>query len=113
MITKKTYYRVPKFLEKEHCFLADLPCGVWCTDILKTDILKMEDVKKMDFEKIIHDNQCKCITGTLIDDSLKYCLLFTYLDGIHYGDDFESRYEEITWERIIEECDPVEAIACE
>lgn len=108
MIKKKTYYRVPKLLEKEYCFLADLPCGVWCTDTLK-----MEDIKKMDFKRIEHDNQCKCITGTLIDESLKNCLFFTYLDGIHYGDDFEGRYEEITWERIMEECDPVEVIMCE
>ena len=47
MMTKKTYYRVPKLLEKEYCFLADLPCGVWCTDTLKWKILRRWILKRL------------------------------------------------------------------
>ena len=109
MITTKTVYRVPNLFEKSHCFLSDLLCGLWCTNTLT-----MEDIKQMDFYKETqYNDQCNDISGKLIDDSLKDCLFFTFLDKIHYGDDFESKYIEITWDELIAECEKVEMITCE
>lgn len=55
---------------------------------------------------------CTQITGKIIDDSIKNYCNFVYLDEANY-DHKDGKFVEITWDELMEECDPVEVIACE
>lgn len=74
--------------------------------ILKNGILEV--IISMKWEKAY--KLCTQITGKIIDDSVKNCCIFVYLDGTNYDKD---EYIEVTWDELMEECEPVEVIVCE
>lgn len=106
MITKKTYYRVPNTFEEPYSFLSDLPCGAWCTDKFN-----MQEVEKMNFyNEVMHNDKFECITGKIIDESIKNCCIFIFHDEPNFGKD---EYIQVTWDEIMEECEPVDVVVCE
>lgn len=105
-ITEKKYYKVPDIFEKSDSFLSDLPCGVWCTDKLN-----MQEVEKMNFyNEVMNNDKFKCISGKIIDESINDCCIFIFHDEPNFGKD---ECIEVTWDELMEECEPVEVIVCE
>lgn len=53
---------------------------------------------------------CTQITGKIIDESVKNCCIFVYLDGANYD---KEEYRQVTWDELMKECTPVEVIVYE
>ena len=98
MIKNKTIYKVPDNSNK----LFDEIIGVWCTD--------NKECKNMDFEEA--RKHSKCISGRIIDKSIKDCLIFTFLDAVNHGLK-KDKFIEIKYEELIVECDTIEIVICE
>lgn len=104
-ITEKKYYRVSEkfsFTDKDYIGLLDIPFGIWVTTH------SFEVISSMKWEKAY--KLCTHITGKIIDDSVKNCCIFVYLDGTNYD---KEEYRQVTWDELMEECEPVEVIVCE
>ena len=67
MITAKTLYKVPKCNGKSS--LSYFSVGIWCTENIECENMTLE-------EAIINS---KCISGHIIDESIKNLLIFMYL----------------------------------
>ena len=52
------------------------------------------------------------IDGKIIDESVKNCCIFVYLDEANY-DYKDGKFVEVTWDELMKECTPVEVIVCE
>lgn len=100
VITTKTLYRLPNCLESFEG-IASIPFGVWCTTNQNVKNMTMEEARK-----ISH-----CISGRLIDESIRDCLIFAFLDEANYGYE-KDKFVEITFEELIAECEPIEVITC-
>lgn len=103
MITTKTLYRVPDVFENFDKLddISQIPSGVWCTE--------NKDIRNMGMEESWkHSN---CLNGQIIDESIKNCLIFAFLDSVHYGYD-ENKFIEISFENLIKNCKPIELVAC-
>lgn len=50
------------------------------------------------------------IDGKIIDESVKDCCIFVYLDGANYD---KEEYRQVTWDELMKECTPVEVIVYE
>ena len=73
MIKKKKLYRVydyDELLDKNIDFLN----SIWCTDNFECRNMDMKDAKK----------NSECISGSIIDESIKDCLIFTFFDVVNY-----------------------------
>lgn len=93
-ITEKKYYRVSEkfsFTDKDYIGLLDIPFGIWVTTH------SFEVIISMKWEKAY--KLCTQITGKIIDDSVKNCCIFVYLDGTNYDKD---EYIEVTWDELME-----------
>ncbi len=73
MIKTKKLHRVMDYgelLDKNIDFLH----GIWCTDNFECRNMDMKDAKK----------NSECISGSIIDESIKDCLIFTFFDAVNY-----------------------------
>lgn len=104
MITTKTVYRVPDVFENFNKLddISQIPSGVWCTE--------NEDVKNMSMEESW--KYSNCLNGQIIDDSIKNCLIFAFLDSVNYGTD-DDEFIEISFEDLIKDCKPIKFVTCE
>lgn len=104
MLTTKTLYRVPDIFENFEKLddISQIVFGVWCTE--------NENVKNMSMEEA-----WKCsnrLNGQVIDESIKNCLIFAFLDSANYTYDYD-KFIEISFEDLIKDCTPIELVAYE
>lgn len=97
MITTKTLYRVPNSAIK-----CDLIIGFW--------ISENPEIRNMGINEAFEN--AKCIDETIIDESIKNCIIFTFYDAVNYGLE-EDEFREFTFDELIAECEKVEMITCE
>lgn len=75
--------------------------GIWCTDNFECRNMNMKDALK----------NSKCISGRIIDESIKDCLIFTFFDAVNYPVK-EDEFVEISYENLLEWCEKVEMVCC-
>ena len=56
-------------------------------------------------------SKSKCISGSIIDESIKECLIFTFFDKVNYPVKKDT-FVEISYEDLLEYCEEVEMIYC-
>lgn len=100
MIKTNTVYKVPDILDDFGLF--STPVGIWCTDNFGCEKMSIKDAM----------NHSKCINGNIVDESIKKCLIFTFLDAINY-DLKKDKFVKIEYEELITQCKQIEMIACE
>ena len=101
MITRKTVYRVPNILETFEG-ACGTPMGVQCTDNPNCENMSIEDAQ----------NNSICLSGNIFDESIKDCLIFTFLDAINYGLE-KDKLVRIEYEELVAECKKIEMIVYE
>ena len=106
-IKEKKYYRVGETFSntnKDYNGLLDVPFGIWITTH------SFEVISSMKWEKAY--KLCTPIDGKIIDESVKDCSIFVYLDEANY--DYKGgKFVEVTWDELMKECTHVEVIVYE
>lgn len=106
-ITEKKYYRVGETFsntDKDYNGLLNIPFGIWITTH------SFEVISSMKWEKAY--KLSTPIDGKIIDESVKNCCIFVYLDEANY-DYKDGKFVEVTWDELMKECTPVEVIVYE
>lgn len=101
MIKTKKLYQVMDYgelLDKNIDFMS----GIWCTDNFECRNMGMEDAKK----------NSGCISGSIIDESIKGCLIFTFFDSVNYSVDKDT-FIEISYENLLEWCEKINMVSFE
>lgn len=91
MIKTKKIYQVMDYgelLDKNIDFMS----GIWCTDNFECRNMSMKDAKK----------NSECISGCIIDETIKECLIFTFFDPVNYSVDKDT-FIEIPYEDLLED----------
>ncbi|MCM1044454.1 MAG: hypothetical protein NC417_02990 [Candidatus Gastranaerophilales bacterium] len=101
MIKTKTLYRVPNMFETFEG-VCGTPTGVWCTDNLDCQNMSIEDAQ----------NNSVCLSGNVINESIKDQLIFTFLDTVNYSL-AKDKFMKIEYEELIAECKSIEMVVCE
>lgn len=101
MITRKKVYEVPDILESDK-ELFSTPVGIWCTSNPNCENISIKDAQ----------SNSVCLSGNVFDESIKDCLIFTFLDAINYGLE-KDKFIKIEHEELITECKQIEMIICE
>lgn len=99
MIKEKKMYRVydeDKLYRKKQI---DFLHGIWCTDNFECKNMSMEDAI----------SNSKCISGSIIDESIKDCLIFTFFDPVNYSVKKDTLIE-ISYEELLEYCDEMKMV---
>ena len=99
MLKKKKLYRVydeDKLYRKKQ---VDFLHGIWCTNDFECRNMSMKDAFK----------NSKCISGRIIDESIKDCLIFTFFDAVNYPVK-EDEFVEISYEELLEWCEKINMI---
>ena len=78
------------------------PMGVWCIDNPNCENMSIEDAQ----------NNSICLSGNIFDESIKNCLIFTFLDAINYELE-KDQFIKIEYEELVAECKQIEMIFCE
>lgn len=99
MLKSKKVYRVFNNNELWSKKQVDFLHGIMCTDNFDCRNMSMED----SFSK------SKCISGSIVDESIKDCLIFTYFDRVNYPVE-ENTFVEISYEDLLGYCEEVEMI---
>ena len=73
--------------------------GIWCTNDFECRNMSMKDAFK----------NSKCISGRIIDESIKDCLIFTFFDAVNYPVK-EDEFVEISYEELLEWCEKINMI---
>lgn len=73
--------------------------GIWCTDNFECRNMSMKEA---------FDNS-KYISGCVIDESIKNCLIFTFFDPVNYSVDRDT-FVEISYENLMEWCEKIEVV---
>lgn len=99
MLVNKKLYRVSNYgegIERVNDFINSIRCtdNFDCRNMSKNDAYENSD----------------CISGRIIDESIKECLIFTFLDAVNYGVE-EDKFIELSFEELLEFCEEVEAIS--
>ena len=104
-ITEKQFYKVGNTFsntDKDYNGLLNIPFGIWVT------AQSFEAISSMKWEKA-HKLSIP-IDGKIIDESVKNCCIFVYLDEANYS---KEEYIQVTWDELMEECEPVKVIVYE
>ena len=99
MFKKEKMYRVydeDKLYRKKQ---VDFLHGIWCTNDFECRNMSMKDAFK----------NSKCISGRIIDESIKDCLIFTFFDAVNYPVK-EDEFVEISYEELLELCEKINMI---
>lgn len=100
MLEKKKLYRVydeDKLYRKKQI---DFLHGIWCIDNFECRNMGMMDAF----------NNSECISGCVIDESIKGCLAFTFFDPINYSVDKDT-FIEIPYEDLLEYCEKIKVVS--
>lgn len=73
--------------------------GIWCTDNFECRNMSMKEA---------FDNS-KYISGCVIDESIKECLIFTFFDSVNYSVDKDT-FIEISYENLLEWCEKINMV---
>lgn len=99
MLEKKKVYRVYEnhelWNEKEIDFLH----GIWCTDNFEYRNMNIQDLLE----------KSECISGCIIDKTIKNCLIFTVFDSVNYPIK-EDEIVEISYDDLLKYCEEIEMI---
>ena len=101
MIKKKKLYRVYDYDELLDKKKIDFLNNIWCTDNFECRNMSMKDALK----------NSECISGSIIDESIKDCLIFTFFDVVNYPVK-EDTFIEISYEDLMEWCEEIEMVCC-
>lgn len=101
MITRKILFEVPDILESNK-ELFSTPVGIWCTNNPDCENMSIKDAQ----------SNSVCLSGNVFNESIKGCLIFTFLDAVNYGLE-KDKFVKIEYEELIAECIQVEMIVCE
>lgn len=96
MIKTKKIYQVMDYgelLDKN----IDFTSGIWCTDNFECRNMDMKDAF----------NNSEYISGCILDDSIKECLIFTFFDSVNYSVKKDT-FIEIPYEDLLECCKEIE-----
>lgn len=99
MIKEKELYRVygdDKLFGKKHF---DFIYGIWCTDNFECRNMSMKDAF----------SNSKCISGCIIDESIKDSLIFTFFEPVNYPVDKDT-FIEISYEDLLEWCEKINMV---
>lgn len=101
MITRKILYEVPDILESNK-ELFSTPVGIWCTNNTDCENMSIKDAQ----------SNSVCLSGNVFNESIKGCLIFTFLDAVNYGLE-KDKFVKIEYEELVAECKAIELLACE
>jgi hypothetical protein len=101
MIKKKKLYRVYDYGELWDKKKIDFLNNIWCTDNFECRNMSMKDALK----------NSECISGSIIDESIKDCLIFTFFDVVNYPVK-KDEFVEISYENLLEWCEEIEMVCC-
>ena len=99
MFKKEKMYRVYDEDELYRKKQVDFLHGIWCTNDFECRNMSMKDAFK----------NSKCISGRIIDESIKDCLIFTFFDAVNYPVK-EDEFVEISYEELLEWCEKINMI---
>ena len=99
MLKSKKVYRVFNNNELWSKKQVDFLHGIMCTDNFDCRNMSMED----------SFNNSEYISGCVIDESIKECLIFTFFDKVNYPVKKDT-FVEISYEDLLEYCEEVEMI---
>lgn len=99
MLKSKKVYRVFNNNELWSKKQIDFLHGIWCTDNFECKNMSMEDAF----------NNSECISGCVIDESIKDCLIFTFFDRVNYPVKKDT-FVEISYEDLLKYSEQVEMI---
>lgn len=104
MITAKTVYKVPDNLDDYAGFsgLFSTPVGIWCTNNFDCETMSIKN----------EQSNSVCLSGNIFDESIKDCLIFTFLDTINYGLE-KDKFVKIEYEELVAECNQIKIIGYE
>lgn len=80
----------------------DFMSGIWCSDNFECRNMGMEDAKK----------NSGCISGSIIDESIKKCLIFTFFDPVNYPVKKDT-FVEILYEDLLGYCKEINMVSFE
>lgn len=75
--------------------------GIWCTDNFECRNMGMEYAF----------NNSEYISGCVINESIKDCLIFMFFDSVNYSVDRDT-FIEISFEDLLEYCKEIEIVYC-
>lgn len=102
MLKKRKVYRVYSEDELWNKKKIDFTHGIWCTDNYECKNMSMEDAF----------NNSECISGRIIDESIKDCLIFTFFDPVNYSVDKDT-FVEISYRDLLEYCKEINMVSFE
>ena len=76
--------------------------GIWCTDNFECRNMSMKDAF----------SNSEYISGCVIDESIKDCLIFTFFDVVNYPVK-EDTFIEISYEDVMEWCQEINMVSLE
>lgn len=101
MIKTQIVYRVPNILETFEG-VCGTPMGIWCTNNPDCKNMSIEDAQR----------NSVCLSGSIFDESIKDCLIFTFLDTVNYSLE-KDKFVRIEYEELVAECKAIELVVCE
>ena len=103
-LTTKTVYKVPNISDDYAGFsgLFSTPVGIRCTDNFDCENMSIKDAL----------SNSVCLSGNIVDESIKDCLIFTFLDEVNYGLG-KDEFVKIEYEELVAECKTIELVVCE
>ena len=101
MIKKKKMYRIYSEDELWDKKKIDFIHGIWCTDNLDCENMSIKDAQ----------SNSVCLSGNVFNESIKGCLIFTFLDAVNYGLE-KDKFIKIEYEELIAECKAIELVIC-
>lgn len=102
MIKKEKMYRIYSEDELWDKKKIDFMHGIWCTDNFECRNMDMKDAF----------NNSECISGHIIDENIKDCLIFTFFDPVNYSVDKDT-FIEIPYEELLEYCEKIKMVRFE
>lgn len=101
MIKKEKMYRIYSEDELWDKKKIDFMHGIWCTDNFECRNMDMKDAF----------NNSEYISGCVIDENIKDCLIFTFFDSVNYSIKKDT-FIEIPYEELLEYCEKIKMVCC-
>lgn len=100
MIKTRKVYQVMDYGELWDRKKIDFLHGIWCTDNFECRNMSMKDAF----------SNSEYISGCVIDESIKDCLIFTFFDVVNYPVK-EDTFIEISYEDVMEWCQEINMVS--
>ncbi len=100
MIKTRKVYQVMDYGELWDRKKIDFLHGIWCTDNFECRNMSMKDAF----------SNSEYISGCVIDESIKDCLIFTFFDVVNYPVK-EDTFIEISYEDLMEWCQEINMVS--